>query len=135
MRAERMATRVAIPPQKQGSSLGGALAGAGAPAVLAFLLLLATWFDGAFDLRYWAPLAVLGLAALAAASATGGVRIERGPRLVAVIALWGLATWTLLSASWAESSALAWEGACRTILYAALVTIAMAVPGRRPSLW
>src|SRR5829696_7792188 len=133
MRAERMATRVAIPPQKQGSSLGGALAGAAAPAVLAFLLLLATWFDGAFDLRYWAPLAVLGLAALVAAS--GAVWIERGPRLVAVIAFWAFAAWTLLSATWAESSALAWEGACRTILYAALVTIAMAVPGRRPSLW
>jgi O-Antigen ligase len=130
-----MATRVAIPPQKQVRSRGGELAGAAAAAVLAFLLLLATWFDGAFDLRYWAPLAVLGLAALVAAQVAGAVRIEPGPRLVAVAAFWGFAAWTLLSASWAESPSLAWEGACRTILYATLVTLAMAVPARRPSLW
>jgi hypothetical protein len=98
------------------------------------LLISATWLDGAFDLRYWAPIAMLGLVTLVAAQLAGGIRIDRGPRLIAVAAIWAFAGWTLLSAAWAESPALAWEGAARTILYATLVTLGLAVPTRRQAL-
>jgi O-Antigen ligase/Tetratricopeptide repeat len=103
-------------------------------AVVAVLLLLGTWSDGAFDVRYWAPIAVLTIAFLVAMLLAGGLRIDRGPFALAVAAFWGLAAWTALSALWAESPALAWEGAGRTVLYAALVTLVAALPGRRQAL-
>ncbi len=103
-------------------------------AVVALLLLLGTWLDGAFDLRYWAPIAILTLAFLVSSLVAGGLRIERGPFAVAAAAFWGLAAWTALSALWAESPALAWEGAARTTLYAALVTLVATLPGRRQAL-
>ena len=103
-------------------------------AVVALLLLLATWFDGGFDVRYWAPIAILTLAFLVSSLLSGGLRIDRGPFALAVAGLWGLAAWSALSAIWAESPALAWEGAGQTALYAALVTLVATLPGRRQAL-
>jgi tetratricopeptide (TPR) repeat protein len=111
--------------------MGAGLAAAAPAAVLTLLLILSTWYDGAFDLRYWAPIAVLGLVALVVAQLGGGIQIERGPRLVALVAIWAFAGWTMLSAAWADSAALAWEGAARTILYASAITLALAIPTRR----
>jgi hypothetical protein len=101
---------------------------------LALLLLVAVPLDGAFDLRYWAPLALLGIAVLLGAQFTGGLRIGSRPLLLAVAAVWSLAAWMMLSAAWAESAARAWESADRTILYAALVTVAATLPTRRQAL-
>ncbi|MGI8804301.1 MAG: O-antigen ligase family protein, partial [Thermoleophilaceae bacterium] len=106
---------------------------AAAPAaLLAVLLLAATLFDGAFDVRHWAPVALFALVLLAATLLAGGARPVSGPIKVALAAIWGFAAWTLLSAAWAESPALAWEGGALAVLYAALVTVALvAVPGSR----
>lgn len=106
---------------------------AAAPAaLLAVLLLAATLFDGAFDVRHWAPVALFALVLLAATLLAGGARPVSRPIKVALAAIWGFAAWTLLSAAWAESPALAWEGGALAVLYAALVTVALvAVPGPR----
>jgi O-antigen ligase len=97
------------------------------PAALSVLLLVATWYNGAFALRHWAPVALLGLAILAAAAASGALWVpERAARL-ALLALWGFAAWTLLSAIWAESPGRALEGAGRTALYASLFTVPCAM--------
>jgi tetratricopeptide (TPR) repeat protein len=108
-----------------------------APLLLVGLLVLVSiWWDGAFDLRYWAPLTLLSLAILAALALAGSLSLPgRGPLGLAVAAIWVFAAFTMLSAAWAESAAAAWEGAARAILYAALFTLAVAVPvggaGRR----
>ncbi len=128
-----MQVRVAN-PREEAEPLRNSLAEAAPAAALALLLVLATWLDGAFDLRYWAPIAVFGLAALVVAQIAGGIRIEPGPRLLAAIAIWAFAGWTALSAVWADSAGLAAEGAARTVLYAALVTAALAIPSRRLAL-
>ncbi|MEX2025482.1 MAG: O-antigen ligase family protein, partial [Thermoleophilaceae bacterium] len=96
-------------------------------AVLALLLLVATWFDGAFAVRHWAPVAALGLVALAVA-VLGGARVAGRRARAAVVALWAFAGWTVLSAVWAESPGRALEGGARTALYAVLFTAAVAVP-------
>ena len=89
------------------------------------LLVVSSYFwDGAFDLRYWALTGVLVLVALAAILISGGAaQIRSRPLLVAVLALWSLALWCLLSGAWAESPDRAFEGAARTSLYAALFTL------------
>jgi len=106
---------------------------AGLPAALAILLvLLSGLYDGAFDVRHWGPAAVFCLVLLAAMLVSGGGRRLSRPLLVAVLAIWAFAAWSLLSMTWAESPALAWDGANRSILYAALVTIAVtALPTER----
>ncbi|HET9121298.1 MAG TPA: O-antigen ligase family protein [Solirubrobacterales bacterium] len=110
--------------------LGAAPAGA-----VAALLLIACAFDGAFALRYWALIAVLALTILISTQVAGGIRVDRGPLSVAVGLVWAFAAWTLLSSLWAESAALAWEGAARTILYAAVITVPLTLHGRRQALW
>ncbi len=132
-----MDSRVADEPPSGGTEMlsrARGLVPAAPVAVVALLLILGTWSDGAFDVRYWAPIAVLALAFVVAALLAGGLRIDRGPFAVAVAAFWGLAAWTALSALWAESPALAWEGAGRTVLYAAVVTLVATLPGRRQAL-
>ena len=94
-----------------------------APAVLAVLLLVATWYQGGFALRHWAPVALLALVILATAAAGGGLRVPERAAQVALLGLWGLVAWTLLSALWADSPGNAVEGAGRTALYAALFTV------------
>jgi len=105
-----------------------------APVVLIGLLLLASaWWDGAFDLRYWAPLALLALAMLLALVLSGGLSLpRRGPAAASLVAIWGLAAFALLSVAWSDSPAGAWEGAARTALYAGLFTLAVAAAGRGP---
>lgn len=96
---------------------------------MGLLALVAVWWDGAFDLRYWAPLTLLCLALLLALSLAGTLSLP-GPGALAWAAgaLWALAAFTMLSAAWAESAAAAWEGAARTVFYAALFTLAVAAP-------
>jgi hypothetical protein len=96
---------------------------------------LAAAYDGAFDLRYWALIAILALTILIATQVTGGIQMDRGPLSIAVALVWAFAAWTLLSSLWAESAARAWEGAGRTILYAAVITVPLALRGRRQALW
>jgi hypothetical protein len=74
---------------------------------------------------------------LAALHLGGVLRLpHRRPLIVALAAIWGFAAWTLLSATWADSPAGAWEGAGRTLLYAGLVTVALtAVRERRERRW
>ena len=110
--------------------LGAAPAGA-----VAALLVIACAFDGAFALRYWALIAVLALTILISTQIAGGIQVDRGPLSIAVGLVWAFAAWTLLSSIWAESAADAWEGASRTILYAAVITVPLALRGRRQALW
>jgi hypothetical protein len=88
------------------------------------LLLVAAWYQGAFAVRHWAPVAVLALVILSVAAWRGGLRVSERATRAAVGALWALASWALLSALWAESPSGAVEGAARIALYAALFTIA-----------
>src|SRR3954467_13345816 len=89
-------------------------------ALVVLLLVLAVSYDGAFHLRHWAPTALLALVTLLAMHLAGGTTMPRGALRVALFAAWGFAGWTLVSMLWADSPALAWVGANRTILYAAL---------------
>lgn len=84
--------------------------------LVAVLLLLATLFDGAFALRWWAPVAVLVLVLLAVGARVTRPRLEHLP--AAAIAV--LAGWALLSAVWGDTPGPAVEGAGRTMLYAGL---------------
>lgn len=108
-----------------------------APLLLVGLLVLvAVWWDGAFDMRYWAPLTLLALAVLCALTLAGIISLpERGPLAVSLAAIWAFGAYTMLSAAWSESAADAWEGAARTTFYAALFTLAVLAPamprGRR----
>ena len=97
------------------------------------LLVVSSYFwDGAFDLRYWALTGVLVLVALAAILISGGAaRIRSRPLLVAVLSLWALALWCLLSGAWAPSPDRALEGAARASLYAALFTLPVVGLARR----
>jgi O-antigen ligase len=109
-----------------------------APLLLTGLLTLAAvWWDGAFDLRYWAPLTLLSLALLLALALAGTLSLPaRGGLALAVAAIWAFAAYTMLSAAWSESAAAAWEGAARAIFYAALFTLAVATPaGVRGRFW
>jgi O-antigen ligase len=109
-----------------------------APLLLVGLIAVAAlWWDGAFDLRYWAPLTLLCLALLLVLTLAGTLSLPRhGALAVAVAAIWVFAAFTMLSAAWAESAGAAWEGAARAILYASLFTLAVATPlGGRGRLW
>jgi hypothetical protein len=106
-----------------------------ASAALAALLLIATWYQGAFAVRHWAPVALFAFVILATAAAIGALYVpERAARL-ALAGIWGFAVWTLASALWADSAGRAVEGAGRTALYAALFTLpcATAWSGRSAS--
>jgi tetratricopeptide (TPR) repeat protein len=99
--------------------------------LLGVLLLVSTWWDGAFDLRYWAPLAIFAVAMLFAAVVLGDFPLPRStPLRVALASIWGLVAFAALSAMWSESPALAWEGAARSVLFAAAFTLAVAAGGR-----
>lgn len=102
------------------------------PALLVSVLLLAAlWWDGGFDLRYWAPLGILCLALLGALALAGALSLPRSrPLQVALAAIWGLAAFTYLSAAWSESPSGAWEGGARTVLFAAAFTVAVSAAGR-----
>ena len=91
------------------------------PVLTCVALLVVTLFShGGFALRQWAPVCIFSLVVLVTMR---GRRLTAAPR-VAVAALWGLASWTLLSASWAQSPGAAVEAGMRTTLYAALFALA-----------
>ncbi|MET0304755.1 MAG: O-antigen ligase family protein [Solirubrobacterales bacterium] len=103
---------------------------------VALLTLAALWWDGAFDMRYWAPLTLLSLSLLLALTVAGALSLPaRGALAVALAAIWAFAAFAFLSAAWSQSPADAWEGAARAIFYAAVFTLAVAAPaagrGRR----
>jgi hypothetical protein len=101
-------------------------------ALLGLLLLVATFYEGAFDVRHWAPVALFALVLLVALQLTGATRPVGRPIVVALVAIWAFAAWSLLSATWADSTALALEGGSLAVLYAALATVGLiAVPGAR----
>lgn len=81
--------------------------------LVAVLLLLATLFEGAFALRWWAPVALLVLVLLAVGARVTRSRLEHLPAAA-------LAAWALLSAVWGDTPGPAVEGAARTMLYAGL---------------
>ena len=72
-------------------------------------------------------MALLALAILTAAAASGALWTPERAVRIALAALWGFATWSLLSATWADSPGLALEGAARTTLYASLFTVPCAM--------
>jgi len=127
------------PKDNHGGPEGGVAAEAlkAAPLlVMALLTLAAVWWDGAFDLRYWAPLTLCSLALLLALVLAGTLSFpERGALSLAVVAIWAFAAYAMLSAAWSETAADAWESAARAIFYAALFTLAVTSPaggqGRR----
>ena len=92
--------------------------------VVLLLCLQATWWDGAFQIRHWAPIALFTLVVLAILTFAGALRTPSRALTVGLAALWGLAAFTLLSAIWSESPGGAWEDGHRALFYAALVTIA-----------
>jgi len=103
-----------------GAAREGGLAVAALPALIAAaLLLIALWFDGAFAVKSWAPLAVFALVTLAATRITA----VRGPALAMLAAVWLYAVWTLVSAAWGDAPGRAFEGGGRNLLYAALVSL------------
>jgi O-Antigen ligase len=95
-------------------------------AAIAGLVVATCWWQGAFAVKYWAPVAIFALAALASRR-VGSARSSPSPPIrVAIVAIWVLAAWTLLSMLWAESPARAWEEGGRTLLYAAIATAILA---------
>jgi O-antigen ligase len=100
-------------------------------ALLGVLLLVSAWWDGAYDLRYWGPLAFFATAMLLALVAAGAYSLPRStPLRVSIAAIWGFVAFTALSALWSESPGAAWEGAARMLLTAAAFTLALAVSAR-----
>ena len=97
------------------------------------LLVLATTSQGAFATSRWAPLALFSLAVLIGALTTRGALAFRSLALrVALAGIWGLAGWSMLSMTWAQSPANAFNGACQVLFYASIVTLPFALPlGRR----
>ena len=90
-------------------------------------LVLMTMFDGAFDIRHWGLLGAFSAVALAVAAWRRPVR----PLLVALVAIWGLAAWSLFSILWADLPGPALEGGARTALYALLLTLPALTLGAR----
>ncbi|HKO37316.1 MAG TPA: O-antigen ligase family protein [Solirubrobacterales bacterium] len=99
--------------------------------LLGTLLLVSTWWDGAYDLRYWGPLAFFATAMLLALVAAGAYRLPRSlPLRISIAAIWAFVAFAGLSALWSESPAGAWEGAARMVLTAAAFTLALAAGAR-----
>lgn len=105
-------------------------------AFVVVLLVLATTSQGAFAISRWAPLALFLLAALLGGLLVPGRRVLAAsrPACLALIGIWGLALWSLLSMLWAASSGDAFQAADRTVLYAAIVSLPFALPLSRQAL-
>ena len=98
-------------------------------AIVAVLLLLATAYEGAFELRRWAPPAIFALLILATGQLAGGLRMPRSPWTRGALAcLWLFVAWSILSAAWADAPAAALEGAGRTAAYAGLLSLPLLLP-------
>jgi hypothetical protein len=75
--------------------------------------------EGGFPEAAWYPGALFLLGLLAISTWAFRERLRRLPRLVLIALglLAGFVLWSLLSTLWAESAAVAWEGANRSLLY------------------
>jgi hypothetical protein len=75
--------------------------------------------EGAFDRSLWYPLALVFLLALVTARLAGVGGATRASRAwtVTVGAMSLYTAWTYLSIAWADTPAVAWDGANRTLLY------------------
>ncbi len=96
------------------------------PAAAAVVLFV-VWAtsQGGYPLTHWAPGAVFVLALLLLAAALVGLRARQTP-LAVKVALGCLAAYTalsFLSILWADVPGEAWEGADRTLLYLAVMTL------------
>jgi O-antigen ligase/polysaccharide polymerase Wzy-like membrane protein len=100
---------------------------------LVMLLLLSTWWQGAFELQHWAPLTLFSLAVIVTVVVVGGVRVADRRVAVGVAGLWGLAAWGLLSATWADSPGDAIEDTGRCVFYAAVFTVILTTLSSRPT--
>lgn len=93
-------------------------------AFLGLMMLVSTWWDSAFDLRYWAPLTILAVGLLLIQALSGALSLpRRGPLAFSVAAIWCFAGFVLLSATWSPSPELAWTEAARCVFYATLWTL------------
>jgi hypothetical protein len=93
---------------------------AAAPTAMAILLLaIASFSDGAFALRSWAPIGVFLLTVVALAP------YARTPRaaLLYAAAFAGFAVWTLVSTLWSGRPGASIDGGARALLYAGLVAV------------
>lgn len=111
-------TVLQAPRKAEHHAIGTALGTA--PTVVAIaLLFVATWADGAFLVKSWAPLAVFALLAVAVGPHAG----VRGAALAMAGLMAGLAGWALISTQWSAAPGRALEGGARDALYAALVAL------------
>ena len=118
------------PGMVEGTPLGE-LAEIAPVALIGLLLVVSVWWDGAFDLRYWAPLTILSLALLLAMLLPGTLELpRRGPLALSLAAIWSFAAFVLLTALWAKSPMTAWTEAARAAFYAAIWTLAVGVGAR-----
>jgi hypothetical protein len=106
-----------------------------AAAFAVLLLVLAITSQGAFAVSRWAPLGLFALAVLVGALAVNGGIVARSWRVkLALTGIWGLAGWSMLSMTWAQSSGDAWIAGNRVVLYAAIATLPFVLPLSRRSL-
>lgn len=97
-------------------------------ALVVALLLIGTWFDGAFDVADWAPIALIALAAVAVLGLGGRFSVSaHGFGLL--LALFGI--WTLVSTLWSDSPSAGVESGARYLFYGALALAVVATLPRR----
>ena len=126
---------MAAPDHKPASGPIGTPQALIAAAFAVLLLVLATTSQGAFAVSRWAPLALFTLSVLIGALASRGRIVTRSVAVrIALGGIWGLAAWSMLSMTWAQSSGNAWLAGNRMILYAAIVTLPFVLPMSRRSL-
>ncbi|MEA2310356.1 MAG: hypothetical protein QOE28_324 [Solirubrobacteraceae bacterium] len=100
-------------------SLAAAAVGSAPTLVTLALLFVALFYEGAYALRNWAPLAVFALVSLAVARGSG---VGRAGATVAG-AFAAFAAWSLISVAWSRAPGDGIQDAARECLYAALVAL------------
>jgi hypothetical protein len=84
------------------------------------------FLDGLYDLRHWAPVALM-LLALAFAAAITGRRPAGTPAYLACAGLAALLLWSALSMTWADSVDRAWTEVNRLLLYVGILVVGLAL--------
>ena len=111
------------------------------PALPLGLLFVAAWIawaclDGGFESKYWGPIGVAIVVALAIGVVLLGVDVRSwgGVRIAALGSLLAFVAWSFLSILWADVPGDAWVGADKTLLYAACFAVFAVWPwaGRSP---
>jgi O-Antigen ligase len=120
-----------IHPLPEGGDRKGSIWLVVAPTVFVLaLLVLATAYAGAFNIRQWAPPALFILLMIFTLVLRGGAwRLPDRWLGLALVGAWGLAGWAALSVTWAASPGAALEGAGRETLYAAIITVPLVAIG------